>query len=291
MKAKSVASGAIEMGKRIRVLADETRPYLQGARLTAWELHKDGIPVEVIADNMAGWFMKRGEIAAVVVGADRIANAVAAHHPGDAGRHAAGIERAQNGGLSADSKVAEERVRLLPVRVHARPVVMARVIEVGQRRQHLRSTSPTLRHIRRDSSVRHRAAPLRLGPVIGASHGRADHAEPRRQGAEAEPALHQTIGQRAAGEEALRRVQRLGEMEAAGARQRSASSAAGNSPPNSIASRLMRPAINSLRVRAFGAKRAAGLPLPLREIGQDSEQFRISSAVDAGHGLPLLRSR
>ncbi len=71
--ALGVIRGAIEQGKKIRVLADETRPYLQGARLTAWELHKDGIPVEVLADNMAGWFMKRGEIAAVVVGADRIA--------------------------------------------------------------------------------------------------------------------------------------------------------------------------------------------------------------------------
>ena len=71
--ALGVIRGAIEQGKKIRVLADETRPYLQGARLTAWELHKDGIQVEVIADNMAGWFMKRGEIAAVVVGADRIA--------------------------------------------------------------------------------------------------------------------------------------------------------------------------------------------------------------------------
>lgn len=71
--ALGVIRGAIEQGKRIRVLADETRPYLQGARLTAWELHVDGIPVEVLADNMAGWFMKRGEIRAVVVGADRIA--------------------------------------------------------------------------------------------------------------------------------------------------------------------------------------------------------------------------
>jgi methylthioribose-1-phosphate isomerase len=71
--ALGVIRGAIEQGKKIRVLADETRPYLQGARLTAWELHMDGIPVEVLSDNMAGWFMKRGEIAAVVVGADRIA--------------------------------------------------------------------------------------------------------------------------------------------------------------------------------------------------------------------------
>jgi len=71
--ALGVIRGAIAAGKKIRVLADETRPYLQGARLTAWELHRDGIHVEVLADNMAGWFMKRGEIAAVVVGADRIA--------------------------------------------------------------------------------------------------------------------------------------------------------------------------------------------------------------------------
>ena len=60
-------------GKRVRVLASETRPYLQGARLTAWELHQDGIPVEVITDNMAGHFFQRGEIQFVVVGSDRIA--------------------------------------------------------------------------------------------------------------------------------------------------------------------------------------------------------------------------
>jgi methylthioribose-1-phosphate isomerase len=71
--ALGVIRAAIESGKRIRVLADETRPYLQGARLTAWELHRDGIPVEVITDNMAAHFMKKGEIKAVVVGADRIA--------------------------------------------------------------------------------------------------------------------------------------------------------------------------------------------------------------------------
>ena len=71
--ALGVVRGAIEAGKRVRVLADETRPYLQGARLTAWELAKDGIPVEVITDSMAAFFMKRGEISAVVVGADRIA--------------------------------------------------------------------------------------------------------------------------------------------------------------------------------------------------------------------------
>jgi len=55
------------------VLADETRPFFQGARLTAWELHRDGIPVTVLTDGMAGWLMQRGEIQCVVVGADRIA--------------------------------------------------------------------------------------------------------------------------------------------------------------------------------------------------------------------------
>jgi methylthioribose-1-phosphate isomerase len=71
--ALGVIRAAVEAGKRLRVLADETRPYLQGARLTAWELHKDGIPVEVITDSMAAFFMRRGEVSAVVVGADRIA--------------------------------------------------------------------------------------------------------------------------------------------------------------------------------------------------------------------------
>ncbi len=64
---------AHESGKRLRVLAAETRPFLQGARLTAWELKKDGIPVTLITDNMVGHFMKRGDINLVIVGADRIA--------------------------------------------------------------------------------------------------------------------------------------------------------------------------------------------------------------------------
>ncbi len=65
--------GARDAGKRIAVIADETRPFLQGARLTAWELDKDDIPVTVITDNMAGHVMKQGKVDAVVVGADRIA--------------------------------------------------------------------------------------------------------------------------------------------------------------------------------------------------------------------------
>ncbi len=71
--ALGVIRGAVEDGKKIRVLADETRPFLQGARLTAWELQRDGIPVEIITDGMAGHFLSRGEVSAVIVGADRIA--------------------------------------------------------------------------------------------------------------------------------------------------------------------------------------------------------------------------
>jgi methylthioribose-1-phosphate isomerase len=71
--ALGVIRSAIEQGKRIQVFADETRPFLQGARLTAWELMADGIPTTVICDNMAASIMRAGRIQAVVVGADRIA--------------------------------------------------------------------------------------------------------------------------------------------------------------------------------------------------------------------------
>ncbi len=71
--ALGVIRAAVEAGKNIHVLADETRPFLQGARLTAWELEKDGIPVTVITDNMAGHFMQKKKIDCVIVGADRIA--------------------------------------------------------------------------------------------------------------------------------------------------------------------------------------------------------------------------
>jgi methylthioribose-1-phosphate isomerase len=71
--ALGVVRAAFESGKRVQVYADETRPFLQGARLTAWELQKDGIPVTIITDNMAGHFMQKGQIDCVIVGADRIA--------------------------------------------------------------------------------------------------------------------------------------------------------------------------------------------------------------------------
>ena len=71
--ALGVIRSAVEQGKHIHVFADETRPFLQGARLTAWELMADGIPTTVICDNMAASLMKAGKIQAVVVGADRIA--------------------------------------------------------------------------------------------------------------------------------------------------------------------------------------------------------------------------
>jgi len=71
--ALGVIRAAVDSGKKIDVFADETRPFLQGARLTAWELMKDGIQTTVIADNMAGAMMRQGRIKAVIVGADRIA--------------------------------------------------------------------------------------------------------------------------------------------------------------------------------------------------------------------------
>src|SRR5437867_322768 len=71
--ALGVIRAAVEQGKRIAVFADETRPYLQGARLTAWELQQDGIDVTLITDNMAGHFFQQRKFDAVIVGADRIA--------------------------------------------------------------------------------------------------------------------------------------------------------------------------------------------------------------------------
>ena len=71
--ALGVVRGAVEQGKDVQVFADETRPFLQGARLTAWELVRDGIPTTVITDSMAGAMMRQGLVDVVVVGADRIA--------------------------------------------------------------------------------------------------------------------------------------------------------------------------------------------------------------------------
>jgi methylthioribose-1-phosphate isomerase len=71
--ALGVIRGAVEQGKRVAVYEDETRPFLQGARLTAWELVRDGIETTVITDNMSGALMRQGKVDLVVVGADRIA--------------------------------------------------------------------------------------------------------------------------------------------------------------------------------------------------------------------------
>jgi methylthioribose-1-phosphate isomerase len=71
--ALGVIRAAVEAGKQLHVFADETRPFLQGARLTAWELMKDGIPTTLICDNMAGVMMAQGKVQAAIVGADRIA--------------------------------------------------------------------------------------------------------------------------------------------------------------------------------------------------------------------------
>jgi methylthioribose-1-phosphate isomerase len=71
--ALGVIRAAVEQGKKVDVFADETRPFLQGARLTVWELQQDNIPATLITDNMAGHFLRSGRIGCVVVGADRIA--------------------------------------------------------------------------------------------------------------------------------------------------------------------------------------------------------------------------
>jgi methylthioribose-1-phosphate isomerase len=71
--ALGVVRSAVEAGKRIAVIADETRPFLQGARLTVWEMQQENIPVTLITDNMAGYLMQQGAVDAVIVGADRIA--------------------------------------------------------------------------------------------------------------------------------------------------------------------------------------------------------------------------
>lgn len=84
--ALGVIRGAVDMGKRIAVIANETRPFLQGARLTAYELHKDGIPVTVACDNACSLLMQRGLVHKVVVGADRIvANGDVANKIGTSG--------------------------------------------------------------------------------------------------------------------------------------------------------------------------------------------------------------
>jgi methylthioribose-1-phosphate isomerase len=71
--ALGVVRAAVEAGKSVQVFADETRPFLQGARLTAWELHRDGIPVTVLSDGMAGALFQKGGVDLCIVGADRIA--------------------------------------------------------------------------------------------------------------------------------------------------------------------------------------------------------------------------
>jgi methylthioribose-1-phosphate isomerase len=71
--ALGVIRSAVEAGKRIAVIADETRPFLQGARLTVWEMQQEHIPVTLITDNMSGYLMQQGQVDAVIVGADRIA--------------------------------------------------------------------------------------------------------------------------------------------------------------------------------------------------------------------------
>jgi methylthioribose-1-phosphate isomerase len=133
--ALGVIRGAVEAGKRIRVLADETRPLLQGARLTAWELRRDGIDVTLICDNMAGALMQRGEVTCVVVGSDRIARngdvankigtfsvAVLAHHHGipfyvAAPRSTIDLAVAHGDGIPIEERPPREVTHLGPTRL------------------------------------------------------------------------------------------------------------------------------------------------------------------------------
>jgi methylthioribose-1-phosphate isomerase len=141
--ALGVVRAAVAAGKRISVLCGETRPWLQGARLTAWELAQDGIASEVIVDGAAGYFLSRGEIAAVIVGADLIArNGDFANKIGTLGLAATArtfhvpfyvaapmtaVDRAMEGGLDIPIEVrAPEEVttiagrRMVPIGVNAR---------------------------------------------------------------------------------------------------------------------------------------------------------------------------
>lgn len=125
--ALGVVRAAAEAGLGISVLADETRPLLQGARLTAWELQRDEIPVRVCTDNMAGWLMQKGEVDLVVVGADRIAaNGDAANKIGTYGvavlAHAHGIPFYVAAPLSTIDRKIESGAEI-PIEVRGREEV------------------------------------------------------------------------------------------------------------------------------------------------------------------------
>ncbi len=134
--ALGVVRAAVQAGRRVSVIADETRPFLQGARLTAWELDRDGIPVTVITDNMSAHLMRAGEVDLVVVGADRIAAngdvankigtygvAVLAREHGIPFYVAAPLSTIDLGTASGDEIPIEERGREEVAEFGARPVV------------------------------------------------------------------------------------------------------------------------------------------------------------------------
>jgi methylthioribose-1-phosphate isomerase len=134
--ALGVVRAAVQAGRRVSVIADETRPFLQGARLTAWELDRDGIPVTVITDNMSAHLMRSGEVDLVVVGADRIAAngdvankigtyavAVLAREHGIPFYVAAPVSTVDLGTPSGDQIPIEERGREEVAEFGARPVV------------------------------------------------------------------------------------------------------------------------------------------------------------------------
>ena len=155
---------AAEQGKRVAVLADETRPFLQGARLTAWELVKDGIDTTVITDNMAGAMMRLGDVDLVVVGADRIAaNGDVANKIGTYSRGGA-RERARHPVLRRGAAVDDRSEHAGRQRIPIEERSSREVTHVGSSRHDARRRSHP------QSGVRRHAGQVRHG-----DHHRARH--------------------------------------------------------------------------------------------------------------------
>ncbi len=162
--ALGVIRAAVEQGKKIHVYADETRPFLQGSRLTAWELMKDGIPTTVISDNMAGAMMKQGKIGAIVVGADRIAaNGDVANKIGTYTRRRSG-QGARHPVLRGRADL-DDRLRL-----PRRQQDSHRAAQCQRSHSHRGETDGSGRRVHRESSLRRDS-----GKVRDRDHHRARH--------------------------------------------------------------------------------------------------------------------
>src|SRR5207302_1200608 len=175
--ALAIVRAAVEAGKRIQVISCETRPFLQGARLTAWELKKDRIPVTLITDNMAGHLMQRGRVSCVIVGTDRtaangdVANKIGTYplavlaHPPAARSGRRGQARTKGRGTAGAGAPA----LTLPA-AHARqPRAPGRLLERFARRQ---AQYPRhLRHDLRAAISHHTRPPAARRPLRGRGAG------------------------------------------------------------------------------------------------------------------------